>query len=282
MTYLASPLDRIHPFYNPYSQPAPTRAGYDKSNDPAVQRSKQLLHAVDHRDDTLLRQALHGAPAHLLNQRHFSSLGHDRGNLLTIVADQRPSNNKEVMVALLVNAGSSVEARANQQTPLMQFARQGDTRSAQHLLKLGANERPLANLDSVNTRRGNRGAIHEAAANGDCTMVNMLITAGAKLNGLSLGGTPLFMANKRGHVQVADLLRRAGGESLAGPKYIPLSLPSRFAAVRHQVAPIASHQESQALLRQLQKGAFADVPVHSPHSGGSPEQLARQHRPAAR
>jgi ankyrin repeat protein len=53
--------------------------------------------------------------------------------------------------------------------------------------------------------------LHEAAALGDKDMVGLLISKGARVNALDMyKDTPLDYATKRGHTEVAELLRRHG------------------------------------------------------------------------
>ena len=98
------------------------------------------------------------------------------------------------------------------QTPLHVAAWAGSADVLALLLRRGAD--PNAKWDSVATNDGQWSALHIVAVKGNVRMAEILIGGGTDINGKSLGGeTPLDVAVRNSHQELANLLRAHGGVS---------------------------------------------------------------------
>ena len=85
-------------------------------------------------------------------------------------------------------------------------AEEGDLAKVKQCLKAGTN------IDCVLGKASFR-ILHKAARAGDEAMVAFLIQQRANINAWAIDGTPLDLAIKEGHADVAQLLRKNGGKT---------------------------------------------------------------------
>lgn len=62
-------------------------------------------------------------------------------------------------------------------------------------------------------------ALHDAAKTGDVAVIAAALDAGADINAIDGGGTPLYYAVKRGHLAAAKLLIERGADIIVGSNY---------------------------------------------------------------
>ena len=100
----------------------------------------------------------------------------------------------------LVENGASIGARDHEgNTPLHDAAVGGNTETIEYLLDNGAN------VNALND--SNETPMHRAAAYGNLQAVELLAKKGANTSAVSKRGTPLALAEIKGHSAVAKFLK---------------------------------------------------------------------------
>lgn len=110
-------------------------------------------------------------------------------------------------VTLLVNSGASIDPKnAAGTTPLWLASAYGRTAVVKYLISKGANISTEAKITHLTP-------LHIAALNGQKGVVDLLLAKGADANAKSAAGeTPLRLAIRRDHKDIADLLRQHGAK----------------------------------------------------------------------
>jgi hypothetical protein len=110
------------------------------------------------------------------------------------------AQNDLAITELLIKRGSPVDVRSDEgTTPLMNAVQSGSTEKAVLLLDHGA-------FPNAADQRGFT-ALHRAAETGHLHLVKLLLTRGSAAAPVAEGYTPLILAEKNGHREIADLLK---------------------------------------------------------------------------
>ncbi|WP_192384054.1 ankyrin repeat domain-containing protein [Mesorhizobium silamurunense] len=88
-------------------------------------------------------------------------------------------------------------------------------------------------LGAVTTAHG--GALHDAAKSGDLAAITAALDAGADIEEMEKGATPLFLAVRSGHVETAELLIKRGADV---NKEAVLGLPMTVAVLKNAAAMV--------------------------------------------
>jgi ankyrin repeat protein len=111
-----------------------------------------------------------------------------------------------------VGQGASDYSAANDKTPLMTAAQQGDAAAVSRLIAAGA--------DVNASNAGGATALMFGALGGDPAVVSLLVRAGARTDARAkLGWTALALAAVKGHTEAADVLLNAGADQGARDAY---------------------------------------------------------------
>ena len=145
-------------------------------------------------DTTLMRRALAAG----IN----TITGHRRSRVLH--AYVQSANSSVAGTRAMVASGVPVDSlNHDNDTPFVLAVRKNREAIARVLVELGA--------DVNHRNRAKRSALHEAALNGALQMVRLCLTYRARLDLQDVNGnTPLHLAAARSHMDVAELLIRAG------------------------------------------------------------------------
>ena len=124
--------------------------------------------------------------------------------------------------------------------------------------------------------------LHYAAGEGHKGIAELLIAKGANVNakivsGLFQGQTPLDVAEKAEHTEIADLLRKHGGKKAAKPEPTKTKAPPSFSKIHTaaQMGMIELVKQHLAVGEDVNaKGVlFKGTPLHSAAMGGRKEVI---------
>lgn len=145
--------------------------------------------------------------------RAHSLIGKADGNLLGYAARTRPGHGKEAIVALLVRDGIALNVPDRHgHTPVMRLVRDKSDLASLHKLVPHLSK---ADVNAVNLRDGGRSVLHYAIKAGNLPAVKALVEARVNVNQASMNRSPVTIARKAGHLDIARYLQLRGGREAA-------------------------------------------------------------------